>query len=84
MSSEKTESCHGCGATVYPEHLETGIAKRLDGKLLCSHCVKEKQTTDSGEVLCTVLGSTGNLHSPLNTGFRFSMKAMTPSRWSCV
>lgn len=48
MSREKTESCQGCGATVYPEHLETGIAKRLDGKLLCSHCVKEKQTEASG------------------------------------
>ncbi|MCH8241162.1 MAG: hypothetical protein IH897_00970 [Planctomycetes bacterium] len=48
MSSEKTESCQGCGATVYPEHLETGIAKRLDGKLLCSHCVKEQQTAASG------------------------------------
>ncbi len=48
MSSEKTESCQGCGATVYPEHLETGIAKRLDGKLLCSHCVKEEETKASG------------------------------------
>ena len=48
MSSEKTESCHGCGATVYPEHLETGIAKRRDGKLFCAHCLKEEQTADSG------------------------------------
>lgn len=48
MSSEKTESCHGCGATVYPEHLETGIAKRRDGKLLCSHCVKEEETKATG------------------------------------
>ena len=48
MSSEKTESCKGCGATVYPEHLETGIAKRRDGKLFCSHCLKEEEAAASG------------------------------------
>ncbi len=48
MGSEKTESCQNCGATVYPEHLETGIAKHVNGKLLCSHCLKEEGSLSPG------------------------------------
>lgn len=40
MSSEPDYiACDGCGATVYPEHLEAGAAQRLGGRLLCPHCV---------------------------------------------
>ncbi len=34
-------TCESCGASVYPEHLDSGIARYENGKLLCSHCVKD-------------------------------------------
>lgn len=33
--------CEECGASVYKEHLESGIARYESGRLLCSHCVAE-------------------------------------------
>jgi len=33
--------CESCGATVYREHLDSGIARYEGGKLLCSVCVAE-------------------------------------------
>lgn len=38
---EVTYICKECGATVYREHLDSGIARYEDGKLLCAHCVTE-------------------------------------------
>ncbi|MBU0719567.1 MAG: hypothetical protein KJ749_15090 [Planctomycetes bacterium] len=40
------ESCAGCGATVYPEHLASGIAKKISGKVYCSHCAKAQGASD--------------------------------------
>ena len=37
---EQFESCNACGATVYPEHLQKGLAERADGKIVCAHCLK--------------------------------------------
>ncbi len=53
MASEDTKSCKGCGATIYPEHIESGIAKQINGRLLCPHCVKEKQqaVADATDIL---------------------------------
>lgn len=39
--------CDGCGATVYPEHLEQGKAKREGDKLLCRHCLAERGTAEA-------------------------------------
>lgn len=46
MSAEQESllSCERCGATIYPEHLEKHRAERLEGKLLCPHCLIEKRT----------------------------------------
>lgn len=33
--------CESCGATVYREHLDSGIARYEGGRLLCSVCVAE-------------------------------------------
>lgn len=45
MSKRKVEDdhsvCEKCGATVYREHLEQGIARYADGKLLCPPCLTE-------------------------------------------
>lgn len=38
---EVTSICGSCGASVYRQHVDAGIARYEDGKLLCSHCVSE-------------------------------------------
>jgi len=38
---ETTSVCEGCGASVYRQHLDSGIARYEGGKLLCSHCVAD-------------------------------------------
>ena len=37
----ETTTCQSCGASVYPEHLDSGIARYENGKLMCSHCILE-------------------------------------------
>ena len=41
MSKEHLSKCQECGASIYPEHLDTGIARYEAGKLMCVHCVEE-------------------------------------------
>jgi len=41
MKDEVTSVCQQCGASVYKQHVESGIARYEHGKLLCSHCVNE-------------------------------------------
>ena len=41
MKDEVTSICQQCGASVYKQHIESGIARYEHGKLLCSHCVNE-------------------------------------------
>ncbi|HEY3242749.1 MAG TPA: hypothetical protein VGM03_05290 [Phycisphaerae bacterium] len=43
MVEEELMTCNSCGATVYPEHLQSGRARRLAGKLLCPHCVHDAE-----------------------------------------
>jgi hypothetical protein len=40
---DEHSACGGCGATIYREHLDSGIARYEDGKLLCPHCVAEAE-----------------------------------------
>ncbi len=40
-SEDTTSACQECGASVYREHLDSGIARYEDGRLLCAHCVAE-------------------------------------------
>lgn len=35
--------CGECGASVYRNHRDTGLAGYVAGKLLCVHCLKEKK-----------------------------------------
>lgn len=44
---DDTMTCAGCGATVYQEHLDRGLAARLSGDVYCPHCVQEKHKADS-------------------------------------
>lgn len=42
MSTDlNTMTCSICGATVYREQLEEGIAARRAGKVYCSYCLAE-------------------------------------------
>ena len=41
MRDEVTSVCGECGASIYKQHVESGIARYEHGKLLCSHCVAE-------------------------------------------
>jgi hypothetical protein len=36
-------TCAECGASIYPEHVERGLAEHYQGKLLCVHCVRAKR-----------------------------------------
>lgn len=42
-ASESTRTCDACGATIYPEHIANQVAREIDGRLLCKHCVDEQQ-----------------------------------------
>lgn len=42
--SDEARQCESCGASVYKEHLDMGIARHHDGKLLCKHCVEEYES----------------------------------------
>jgi hypothetical protein len=41
MTEEITSICASCGASVYRQHIESGIARYQGGKLLCSHCAAD-------------------------------------------
>ncbi len=43
MSKDVTAPCQECGASVYPEHIESGKARYEGGKLLCPHCVVDAE-----------------------------------------
>lgn len=42
MSEEAVQQCQACGATIYQEHLDSGIAGYFQGALLCPHCRQER------------------------------------------
>lgn len=44
---EALRTCEECGATVYPEHLERGMAEQYEGRLLCVHCLKDKRAASA-------------------------------------
>jgi len=61
MSEESLRQCEACGASIYREHLNTGIAGYWESQLLCAHCLekKERETTafrgsEGGEELDTI------------------------------
>lgn len=48
-AEDELKSCQGCGATVYPEHIEAGRAAYWAGQLLCAVCLKGKQSAPAEE-----------------------------------
>lgn len=61
MSDQDTKICQECGATVYSEHLDTGIAGYQGGKLLCPHCLEEAEARADRDSA----GSTGQSYDDL-------------------
>ncbi len=45
---QEMKSCESCGATIYPEHIESGRASYWQGKLLCPVCLNEKKSETAG------------------------------------
>ena len=43
MAEERVSTCEGCGAGIYPEHVDSGIAGYHGGRLLCPHCFTDAQ-----------------------------------------
>ncbi len=43
MVDDGSRVCQSCGASIYTEHLDTGIAGYHGGKLLCPHCLEEAE-----------------------------------------
>lgn len=48
LKDDSEQTCEGCGATIYKEHINTGIARHQNGKLMCPHCVEEAEAESSG------------------------------------
>jgi len=48
MTDEVTSPCAECGASVYKQHIESGIARYEGGRLLCSHCAEEFEKSHDG------------------------------------
>ncbi len=46
--SDVTFTCDQCGAAVYTEHIQSGIAKRLSGRLLCAFCLQGGSDSGGG------------------------------------
>ncbi len=42
--AEELKICQNCGATIYPEHMESGKAGLWQGQLLCPVCMEEKKS----------------------------------------
>lgn len=43
MAETRVSACQSCGASIYPEHMDSGIAGYHGGKLLCPHCFADQQ-----------------------------------------
>ena len=47
--SDISGECASCGASIYRQHVDSGIARSVDGKMLCSHCLVEHEREKEGE-----------------------------------
>ena len=49
IGDDDIKVCEQCGASVYQEHLDSGIARQVNGKLLCAHCLTEYEESGGAE-----------------------------------
>jgi hypothetical protein len=50
MTDDDFTPCDQCGASVYKEQLESGIARYEDGRLYCSYCLNEYESAQDTAV----------------------------------
>ena len=43
LDTEPAMTCTGCGASIYKEHIDRGLAGMWAGQMLCPSCRKERQ-----------------------------------------
>lgn len=48
MKDDDVLGCSKCGASVYKEHIEQGLARYEGADLLCPHCVTEAEQSSNG------------------------------------
>lgn len=49
MARDEPQDCSACGASIYKEHVESGMAGLYAGQMLCPHCMREKKEEESEE-----------------------------------
>ena len=49
MASDEGSACQECGATVYKQHLDSGIARYEGGRLLCKQCLEAYDRAHDGD-----------------------------------
>lgn len=84
MSSapDNVMTCSGCGASIYPEHIQRGLAMRMSGQLFCSYCMAEKHKAEqpAGDLVSLALVEespaslerSGSLHGQTGLGMAVS------------
>jgi hypothetical protein len=58
-SPEVILSCSICGANIYPEHFQRGLAVRQSGQIYCRHCVEERSRAGTGAAVTTNVAAPG-------------------------
>ena len=48
MANDDGNPCQVCGATVYQQHLDSGIARYENDKLMCKQCLEEYEASHVG------------------------------------
>lgn len=61
MSDEVASLCGQCGASVYRQHIDSGIARFVSGKLLCAHCAADA----AQEQVASLSSSGGHDYQPI-------------------
>jgi len=79
MAEEEIKSCEQCGATIYPEHIESNKASFWAGHLLCPACLAEKKSETVSEQVVQTEGEPLTLvddEEMDQTGQRRAIKAL--------
>lgn len=85
MSDQSHSTCESCGATIFSESIDTGVARYEDGKLMCKVCVeayetkREVQGSKSGYALAPIEfeGGDASMEAPEASGSSIAFTAAT-------
>ena len=57
LSAESVMTCMACGASIYQEHIDRGLAGMWAGEMLCPACLREKKEADQARGSAHEVGS---------------------------